>query len=85
MRNPVAKSIPVKADFKWAAGKRREFVRARLIQDSDAQTVAQIYHHQGSGVLASTTWSDGLIMIPEGVSIEPGERVDYTAFSSLLA
>ena len=85
MSTPVAPSIPVQADFKWTAGKRREFVRARLVQNSDGRTVAQIYHHQGSGVLASTSWSDGLIMIPEGVSVEPGEQVDYTAFSSLLA
>ncbi len=85
MRSPVAQSIPVKADFTWTAGKRREFVRARLVQNQDGQTVAQIYHHQGSGVLASTSWSDGLIMIPEGVSVAPGELVDYTAFSSLLA
>jgi hypothetical protein len=26
-----------------------------------------------------------LIMIPEGVSVEPGKRVDYTAFASLIA
>jgi molybdopterin biosynthesis enzyme len=49
------------------------------------ETVTQIHHHQGSGVLASTSWSDGLIMIPEGVSVESGERVGYTAFASLLA
>ncbi len=85
LSDPVARTIPVKAGFKWTAGKRLEFVRARLVQDSEGQTVAQIYHHQGSGVLASTTWSDGLIMVPEGVSVEPGEMVDYTAFSSLLA
>ena len=85
MHSPVAQTIPVQADFKWTAGKRRGFVRARLVQNPDGQTVAQIYHHQGSGVLASTSWSDGLIMIPEGVSVALGELVDYTAFSSLLA
>jgi molybdopterin molybdotransferase len=83
--DPLPQSIPVTADFKWTAGKRREFVRARLVSNADGQTVAQIYHHQGSGVLASTSWSDGLIMIPEGISVQPGDRVDYTAFASLLA
>jgi len=83
--DPLPLSFPVSADFNWTAGKRREFVRARLVRNSDGQTVAQIYHHQGSGVLSSTSWSDGLIMIPEGISVVPGEQVDYTAFSSLLA
>ena len=82
---PVAHSVPISADFNWTAGKRREFVRARLIKNEQGQTAVQIYHHQGSGVLASTSWSDGLVMIPEGIAVSPGDLVDYTAYSSLLA
>lgn len=79
-----AHALQVKADFSWTAGKRCEFVRARLVQNTTGQSVVQIYHHQGSGVLASTSWSDGLVMIPEGRTVRLGDMVDYTAFTALL-
>lgn len=85
MTEPLSNSIPVAADFSWKAGSRREFVRARLVQNDAGKAVTQIYHHQGSGVLASTIWSDGLVMIPEGMTITPGDLVDYTAYSNILA
>ena len=85
MRAPVSLPMPVRADFSWTAGRRREFVRARMVQNAEGRSAAQIYHHQGSGVLASTSWSDGLVMIPEGLAVEPGDWVEYTAFTNLLA
>jgi molybdopterin molybdotransferase len=84
MHTVHALSIGVKADFTWRAGSRREFVRARLVSDEEGQSVAQIFRHQGSGVLASTVWSDGLVMIPDGLAVSPGDWVDYTPFSNLL-
>lgn len=82
----LTKSIPVKAAFEWPRpGFRREFVRARLVLDDQGQTGAEIYHNQGSGVLASTSWSDGLVMIADGETVARGDLVDYTPLSSILA
>lgn len=73
--------IPVSAGFDWTkAGERREFVRARL----DASGRATLYPHQGSGVLTSTVWADGLVMIPEQQTIAQGDRVTFYPFAELL-
>ncbi|MBT4518573.1 MAG: molybdopterin molybdotransferase MoeA [Halieaceae bacterium] len=83
MSTTSSQSIPVQADFEWTAGNRREFVRAQLTRSQEGEAKAQIYPHQGSGVLTSTCWSDGLVVIPEGHSVKPGDWVDYTAYSSM--
>lgn len=62
---------------------RREYLRARLAGDGDAM-VAEIYRHQGSGVLSSTTWADGLVRVPENQTVTEGQLVDYVPFSTLL-
>jgi len=82
----LTQSIPVRAAFDWPRpGFRREFVRARLLLDQQGQTAVEIYHNQGSGVLASTSWSDGLVMITDGATVANGDLVDYTPLSSILA
>ncbi len=83
---PLTKSVAVKAAFDWPRpGYRREFVRARLVLDEQGETGAEIYHNQGSGVLASTSWSDGLVMITDGETVANGDLVDYTPLSSILS
>lgn len=78
-------AFSLKADFDWLKpDKRREFLRARLHIEKDGSTSAELYPNQGSGVLTSTTWADGLIEVPEGATIRRGETVRFLPFSGLL-
>ncbi|MDY0136838.1 MAG: molybdopterin molybdotransferase MoeA [Thiomicrospira sp.] len=77
----AAQSVWVQADFDWLKpGFRREFVRARLHNEAH-KTLAQIYPHQGSGVLTSTVWAAGLVVIPEDTAIHRGDWVEYVSFN----
>jgi molybdopterin molybdotransferase len=63
---------------------RRQFLRGRLMSGTDGLTVAQ-YHSDGSGILSSLTWADGLIDVPAGEgSIPAGHHVDFIPFAELL-
>lgn len=75
--------IKVIADFQWPAVVRQEFLRAKLVQ-RDGQTFAQIYPKQGSGVLSSASWADGLVEIPIGKAISQGDIISYLPFHGLL-
>ena len=77
---------PVRADFAWPKPvDRREFVRARLATDEDGVRRAHLFAKQGSDVMTSAVWADGLVEIPEGITIEPGDRVSYYSFAELLS
>lgn len=78
----LAKRTSVIADFDWPAVKRQEYLRVRLIQ-KDNQTVAQSYPHQGSGVLSSASWADGLVEVPIDQGIKKGDTVSYLSFEGL--
>jgi molybdopterin molybdotransferase len=78
-------AISVTAGFDWPKpGKRREFLRARLEADSSGKPHAVIYHHQGSGVLTSTSWADGFVEVAEGSTVSRGQTVSYLPMSQLL-
>jgi len=84
--NVVSTHYPLHADFDWNKpdSKRREFLRARMAFSEDGSPVAQIYPFQGSGVLTSCTWSDGLIEVAEGMTVQRGETVKFTPFTELF-
>ncbi len=63
--------------------KRREFLRVRLQTTSDDPSLER-YPHQGSGVLSSLVWADGLAIAPENTSFRKGDLVDYLPFDGLL-
>jgi molybdopterin molybdotransferase len=76
------RAFAVQADFAWARpGARREFLRAQL------QTNGRLalFPNQGSGVLTSCAWSDGLVDLAVGETVQPGDWVRFIPFSELLA
>jgi len=75
----LAKYTSVIADFDWTSVKRQEYLRVRL-QQEDGKTVAQLFPDQGSGVLSSASWADGLVEVAIGTAIKKGDTVRYLAF-----
>jgi molybdopterin molybdotransferase len=72
---PVARNMV--AASAWKRGDaRREFLRARVTEDGRVE----LYPNQGSGVLSSCVWADGLIDNPPGATFEPGDTVRFLAF-----
>jgi molybdopterin molybdotransferase len=74
--------VPMRADFAWPQpDRRREFLRVRR---NDAGGL-DLFGHQGSAVLTSTIWADGLVDNPPGQAIAPGATVRYLSLPELLA
>ena len=74
-------SFTMRANFSWSKPDRRnEFLRARIGTDGGLE----LFTNQGSGVLTSTVWGDGLIDNPAGNAIAPGDLVRFIPFSELL-
>lgn len=65
--------------------KRREFARVRLRHPADGLPVAELFPRQGSDVLTSTVWADGLLEIPEGLALPADSALNFWSFEELLA
>ncbi|MCW8852475.1 MAG: molybdopterin molybdotransferase MoeA [Gammaproteobacteria bacterium] len=78
----LVKPVSVIADFDWQKVKRQEYLRVRLMH-KDNRAMAQLYPHQGSGVLSSASWADGLVEVKMGKDIKKGEIVNYLPFEGL--
>lgn len=82
----LPRARPAIADFSTAkADKRREYQRARLVRGEDGRDRVRVFPSRSSAAIQSLTWADGLVVIPEHRRISPGDRVDFLAFSDLLA
>lgn len=81
--NYHAQRLSVIADFDWPVVQRQEYLRVKLA-NKDKQTVAQLYPHQGSGVLSSASWADGLVEVLLDSEIKKGDRVNYLPFKGLI-
>jgi molybdopterin molybdotransferase len=82
-----ARRFPVIADFEHRrAPGRREFLRGRLLLDQSGTAMVSVYRSNGSGMLSSLTWSDGLVDIPEQQGdVRPGDRVQFIPYSELMS
>ena len=75
------RGFAMRADLDWpTADRRNDFLRARI---NDAGGL-DLFPNQGSGVLTSTVWGDGLIDNPPGNAIARGDNVRFIPFSELL-
>lgn len=81
VQDVAPRDFGMRADFSWPkADKRNEFLRARVNADGGLD----LFANQGSGVLTSTVWGDGLIDNPPGRAIAAGDTVRFIPFSELL-
>lgn len=63
---------------------RREWLRAR-VRAEGGRLVAEKFHSEGSGVLSSMVWSDGLVEIPEDAGdLAPGDVLAYIPYAEVL-
>ena len=78
--NVEPRAWQLRADFTLPKGDRRnEFLRARV----NAGGGLDLFPNQGSGVLTSTVWGDGLIDNPPGRTINEGDIVRFIPFAEL--
>lgn len=73
----AARAIPMRADFDWKkSDPRREFLRVRR----NAAGGLDLFPSQGSAVLSSCAWADGLVSNPPDTVIQAGDVVSYLPF-----
>jgi molybdopterin molybdotransferase len=78
----LPRSLLLRADFDWPRPDlRREFLRVR----QNSAGGLDLFANQGSGVLASAVWADGLVDNPAGGVIRAGDTVRYLDFTQLLS
>jgi molybdopterin molybdotransferase len=81
VQDVAPKSFAMRADFDWTRPDRRnEFLRAKI----NAAGGLDLFPNQGSAVLTSTVWGDGLIDNPPGQAIAAGDTVRFLPFGELL-
>jgi molybdopterin molybdotransferase len=80
-RDGPPRALALRADFDWPRpDRRREFLRVRL---NDAGGL-DLFPNQGSAVLTSTVWADGLVDNPPQQAIRRGDTVRYLPYAALL-
>jgi molybdopterin molybdotransferase len=55
-------------------------LRVKQAQNEQGETVLKLFPHQGSGVLTSMAWADGLVELAPGQSVAVGDMLPFTPF-----
>ena len=79
------KSVKVKTNFSMKKkNKRLEWIRVKVKSKSN-YIIANKYKKQGSGMISSIVFSDGILEIPENINfINKGDYFDYYSFDNLF-
>ncbi len=79
------KHFPVRSGFsRVAGGIRQEYLRAVLEQTPQGLMATPLFN-QSSGVAASLSRSDGLLIVPPHIEVEQGDILQFLPFSELGA
>jgi molybdopterin molybdotransferase len=82
LEDTAPQAYPMRADFDWPKpDKRREFLRVQR----NAQGGLSLYPNQGSGVLTSVVWADGLVDNPGGQAIARGDMVRFVPMAAWVS
>jgi molybdopterin molybdotransferase len=66
------------------ASSRQEYLRVRLRAGAGELPVAELYSDQGSSVLTSLSWADGLVIVPVETPVQQGQLLQYLPFRGVL-
>jgi len=76
------RSYVMRADSDWPRPDvRAEFLRGRI----NGEGGVELYPNQGSGVVTSLCWGDGLVMNPPAHAFKRGDSVRFVPFAELLS
>lgn len=72
--------VPVPASFSWnKPGSRDEYLRAHL-----GTAGIELTGNQSSGILSTASRAQGLVLVPAGTQVQPGQPLSYFPFTGLL-
>lgn len=78
-------SLGVAAGFDTGnANTRLEFIRVRLESHADGSQTLKPFTNQGSSIMTSLSWADGLAEIPLGETVSRGQLLKFIPFSGML-
>lgn len=78
-------SRPMVAGFDWnKPDKRREFIRVKQRVGENGSMVLDRWPNQGSGVMSSVAWADGLVDLKPEQTVKVGDTVSYLSLTDLL-
>ncbi len=80
---PATLQVPSGFDIS-KAGTRQEYIRVRLVNNHGAQELKASFNNQGSSIMTSISWADGLAEIPIGKTVSKGQLLKYFPFRSIL-
>ena len=78
----LSRELSMRSGFEWRGVTRQEYLRVRVKYD-ESGAYAELYPHQGSGVLSSVSWADGLVVVKPEKVINAGDIVRYLPFQGL--
>ncbi|MDC1435692.1 molybdopterin molybdotransferase MoeA [Gammaproteobacteria bacterium] len=66
------------------AGSRQEYIRVRININQHNQQELIPFSNQGSSVMTSTSWANGLAIIPVNATVKKGDLLEFLPYTGLL-
>jgi len=79
----AAMALPAGFDIQ-SPGSRQEYIRVRLNKSVEGSTVLEAFGNQGSSIMTSLSWADGLAEIPRGETVKKGQLLKFFPFRGIL-